>query len=213
MVDGHPDRSLGFAQVLEQAGVEERLQLGSRIGFCAYHGGNLERQTEVIAAEAARLAGASYYAVVQPDSMRYHVSSTKVDPSVSERFSTFMDHCDVVVTVHGYGRRGHFTSLLCGGGNRGLATHVADHLRSTLPAYRTIDDPERIPPGLRGLHSRNPCNLPRKGGMQLELPPRVRGLSPLADHWPAARGPDRFPHVSLLIDALATAAATWPVPR
>ncbi len=210
-MDGHPDRSLSFPQVLDQTGVEEHLELGSRIGFCAYHGGNLERHTEIIAAEAARLSGASFYAVVQPDGMRYHVSSTKVDPSASDRFSTFMDHCDVVITVHGYGRRGHFTSLLCGGGNRGLATHVGDHLRSTLPAYRTIDDPERIPSGLRGLHSRNPCNLPRKGGMQLELPPRVRGLSPLARHWPGP--PGRFPHVSLLIDALATAAATWPLAR
>jgi phage replication-related protein YjqB (UPF0714/DUF867 family) len=128
---------------------------------------------------------------------------------MSTRFQSFIDHCGVVVTVHGYGRRGYFTSLLCGGGNRRLATHVARHVRRAVPAYRTIDDLEAIPAGLRGVHPRNPCNLTRWGGVQLELPPRVRGLSPLSRHWPTGNG-ERFPHVDQLIDGLAAAARSWP---
>lgn len=197
--------------MLGQAGVTEDVELRSRFGFCAYHGGNLERRTEIIASEAARLSGASCYTVVQPPGMRYHVSSSRIDPAGSERFSAFLNHCDVVVTVHGYGRKGHYTSLLCGGANRELARHVAGHLREQLPAYRAIDDIDRIPRGLRGLHRRNPCNLPRQGGMQLELPPRVRGLSPLAQYWPDQSATGRFPHLNHLISALADAAAHWPI--
>ena len=134
----------------------------------------------------------------------------------------------VVVAVHGYGRRNLFTSLLCGGQNRELASHVARHIRAELPAYQTIDDIDEIPKALRGLHPDNPCNLPINGGVQLELPPRVRGLSPLAMFWPSnqdaegrqtlraepaerrRRAMKRFPHVNHLIDGLVKAAADWP---
>jgi phage replication-related protein YjqB (UPF0714/DUF867 family) len=37
-----------------------------------------------------------------------------------------------------------------------------------------IDDVERIPPHLRGVHRANPVNRVRGGGVQIELPPRVR---------------------------------------
>ncbi len=190
--------------------VTEELELRSRFGFTAYHGGNLERRTELIAAGAAKLAGASYYGVVQPIDMHHHISSTKIDPAVSDRFATFIDHCDVVVTVHGYGRRGMYTSLLCGGANRTLAGHVAGCLRDALPAYRTVDDVEQIPKKLRGLHPKNPCNLTSGGGMQLELPPRVRGLTPLVDYWPRSSDASlTFPHLHQLIEGLAKAALTW----
>lgn len=202
-----------FAQLLTLPGVVEELELRGDFGFCAYHGGNLERETDLIAREAATRSGASYYGVVQPIDMHHHIPSTKVNPDVSSKFQAFMDHCNVVVTVHGYGRRGFFTSLLCGGGNRRLASHVAHHVGWALPAYRSIDDLDGIPPGLRGIHPENPCNLPRFGGVQLELPPRVRGLSPLAEHWPTATiGDHRFPHLNHLIDGLAQAAWTWSNP-
>ncbi|MDZ7734430.1 MAG: hypothetical protein U5R31_16370 [Acidimicrobiia bacterium] len=55
------------------------------------------------------------------------------------------------------------------------------------------------------------------GGVQLELPPRIRGLGP---HWaghphgidPGATAPPRaglVPHTASLVDALADAATTW----
>jgi len=113
------------------------------------------------------------------------------------------------VAVHGYGRAGHFTSLLVGGGNRALAGHVGRHLRDALPAYRIVDELDAIPTPLRGVHPRNPVNRPRGGGVQLELPPRVRGLAPLRSHWPGLHG--RWPHLEALIEGLARAARSWPL--
>ncbi|MGB5757037.1 MAG: poly-gamma-glutamate hydrolase family protein [Acidimicrobiales bacterium] len=201
-----------FAELLTKPGVIEVSDLRSRFGFCAFHGGNLERVTEQIASEAAARSGSSFYGVLQPAGMRHHIPSKLVSPDESPRLKAFIEHCDVVVALHGYGRQGHFTSLLCGGANRDLAYHVAHHVRSALPAYRTIDEIEEIPKALRGLHPDNPCNLSSRGGVQLELPPRVRGLSPLARFWPAhCRESKRFPHVNHLIDGLVEAAASWPV--
>jgi hypothetical protein len=99
-----------------------------------------------------------------------------------------------------------FTALLLGGRNRRLADHVAGHLRPKLPAYDIITDVERIPPDLRGMHAANPVNLPRSGGVQIELPPRARGSSPLWWDWEGGL----VPHTEALIAGLADAAIAWP---
>ena len=72
--------------------------------------------------------------------------------------------------------------MLLGGRNRPLATHLAGALRDALDphGYEVVDDLDAIPTELRGVHQRNPVNLPRQAGVQLELPPRVRGQSPLS---------------------------------
>jgi phage replication-related protein YjqB (UPF0714/DUF867 family) len=196
---------IGFAELLALPGVEEHCELRGTFGFMAYHGGALEETTDVIARAAAELAVASYYGVHQPDGMRHHVPSTKIRPQASEALARFVDHVDVVVTIHGYGRRGFFTSLLLGGRNRELADHVAGHLRPKLPAYDIVTDVEQIPRDLRGMHAANPVNLPRAGGVQIELPPRARGSSPLWWDWEGGL----VPHTEALIAGLADAAIAW----
>ena len=196
-----------FANLLARPGVVEVSELRGRVGFMAYHGGALEAMTDVIASRAAERSAASYYAVLQPDGMRDHLSSTKVRPAESGALAEFVDHVDIVITVHGFGRRGLFGSLLLGGQNRRFAEHVGESLRSSLPAYDILTDLETIPKQLRGLHPDNPVNLPRQGGVQIELPPRVRGSSPLWWDW---EGPQLTPHTESLIDGLAVAATTWP---
>ena len=99
-----------------------------------------------------------------------------------------------------------FTSLLLGGQNRDLAGHLAGHLGRALPAYEVLAELDQIPKELRGLHERNPVNRPAGRGVQLELPPRVRGSSPLWWDW---EGPGLTPHTTRLIDALALAATTF----
>jgi phage replication-related protein YjqB (UPF0714/DUF867 family) len=111
-----------------------------------------------------------------------------------------------VITVHGFGRQGYWTSLLLGGQNRRLAGHVARHLRRALPAYDIADDMDRIPAPLQGLHPRNPVNRPPHQGLQIELPPRVRGTSPLWWDW---EHDTPVPHTLSLIGGLAEAAAAW----
>ncbi len=199
-----------FAQLLARPGVVERVSLRGRIGFMAYHGGNLEAMTDVIAERAAAQADASCYSVIQPTGMREHLPSIEVRPAESATLTEFLDHVDVVITIHGFGRRGLFGSLLLGGQNRHLAEHVGATLRPHLPAYDIVTDLDTIPRPLRGLHDRNPVNLPPQRGVQIELPPRVRGSSPLWWDW---EGPELTPHTEALIGGLAAAARTWECPE
>ncbi len=194
---------MSFAELLAHPGVEEVSELRGRLGFAAYHGGGLEEMTDVIARAAAERSGASYYGVHQPPGLEWHVPSTQVSPDDSPALARFLDHVEAVITVHGYGRAGFFTTLLLGGQNRPLAHHVGGHLREALPAYTIVTDLDRIPAPLRGLHPRNPVNLPPRRGVQIELPPRVRGSSPLWWDW---EGPGLTPHTEALIEALAAAA-------
>ena len=196
-----------LAEVLSHDGVTEECVLRSRFGFMAFHGGALEEMTDVIASRAAERAGASYYGIKLPDDLEWHVPSHRVTADQSDLLAGFLDHVDTVITVHGFGRAGFFTSLLLGGRNRRLAAHLAVHLRERLPAYRIIDDIDEIPKNLRGLHQDNPVNVVEHAGVQLELPPRVRGSSPLWWDW---EGPDLTPHTQSLIDALVDAAVAWP---
>jgi phage replication-related protein YjqB (UPF0714/DUF867 family) len=197
---------VSFSELLAHPGVEEVCELRGRFGFMAFHGGSLEEMTDVVARAAAERSGASYYGVHQPPDLQWHIPSTQIDPGVSPVLSAFLAHVEVVVTVHGYGRDGMWSALLVGGRNRLLAAHLGDRLRHQLPAYDVVDELERVPRELRGLHPDNPVNRPRQGGAQLELPPRVRGISPLWWDW---EGPGLTPHTARLVDALADTASTW----
>ena len=53
------------------------------------------------------------------------------------------------------------------------------------------------------MHAANPVNLPRSGGVQIELPPRARGSSPLWWDWEGGL----VPHTEALIAGLGAAAA------
>ncbi len=198
--------SSAFEELLATPGVDEVCELRSRFGFMAYHGGSLEEMTDVIAGAAAERSGSSYYGVHQPQGLEWHIPSTKVSPDASATLATFLDHVDIVITIHGFGRRGYFTTLLVGGQNRNLAEHIGRSLRPRLPAYEVATDLDRIPSELRGLHDRNPVNLPRNQGVQIELPPRVRGTTPLFWDW---EGPGLAPHTESLVQGLVHAVETW----
>lgn len=196
-----------FDELLAHPGVEEILVLRpAQVGFMAFHGGSLEQMTDDIAVAAAERSGCSIYAVVQPPDFRWHLPSAEIDPAHSPALSGFLDHVDVAIAVHGYGRAGLFTSLLLGGQNRPLATHLGAHLRAGLPDYQVVDELDDIPRELRGLHPDNPVNRPTGAGVQLELPPRVRGLGPF---WQDSDHTGHAPHTEALIDALAAAATSW----
>ncbi|HZX54767.1 MAG TPA: poly-gamma-glutamate hydrolase family protein [Ilumatobacteraceae bacterium] len=195
-----------FSELLAMPGVTEVCELRGPIGFMAYHGGRLEAQTDVIASLAAERSGSSYYAVLQPEEVQWHIPSHKFSPSSSPRMKTFLEHVDTVITIHGFGHRDHFTSLLLGGRNRELAEHVAGHLRPRLLDYDVITNLERIPKDLRGLPPDNPVNLPARQGVQIELPPRIRGSSPIWADWDHSV---MVPPMAALIDGLVDAAEMW----
>lgn len=186
-----------FKELLTSPGVAEVVELRSTFGFMAFHGGSLERMTDVVARQAAAAAGASVYAVVQPPDLRWHIPSHIVGAQASPALSSFLDHVEVAVALHGYGRAGCWHKVLLGGSNRGLAAHLASHLAPALPHMEVVADMAAIPRTLQGMHPTNPVNMTAAGGVQVELPPRVRGLTP-----------HRYP-VEPLVEALAAAAASY----
>jgi phage replication-related protein YjqB (UPF0714/DUF867 family) len=195
---------VAFAHFLAHPDVVEHLTLRSRVGFLALHGG-LEPGTGELADAAAERAGASCYAVHQPNDLKHHVPSVEADPDDAPQLAAFLAHVRIVVSVHGYWSRreelGH--AILVGGGCRSLVVNVASRLRCALPDVTVVDDPDAIPPDLRGLDPRNPVNHAALGGVQLELPPRVRVIGRVAER------PEAAPYVAgtqTLIDALATFA-------
>jgi len=189
---------MSFLELLQTPGVEEVLELGSSFGIMAFHGG-LEGGTVEVAREAAARSGASLYMVVQPPDLRWHVPSHRVVAEGSATLAQFLDHVHVVIAVHGYGRRPRPVDVLLGGRNRLLAAELGRRLRSEMPGYRIVDDLDRVPTEMRGLHPGNPVNQPPDAGVQLELPPRARGAV-------TAAGDPCKPHPGIAAALVATVA-------
>lgn len=173
----------------------------------AFHGGFLEKVTDLIANEVATATSSSYYAVLHGEEEPTHISSKFVDPADSPALQQFLDHVDVAIALHGYGRDHLRKVILLGGSNRDLAEHIADQLTIDMPKYEAravIDD---IPKELRGLHPDNPVNLPVQGGVQIELPPTLRWNWD-ERNWSDHGGASRAPQVDEFIASLTTAVSS-----
>lgn len=168
-----------FRDLIATEGVTEEASLRGRVGVMALHGG-LEAYTATAARRCARATGASLYTVVQHEEVRRHLPSTRFDPTQSRNLKAFLEHVSLVVSFHGFGRRGLESTVLVGGGNERLRGRVGEAIAHH-SELRVIADPERIPRGLRGLHPRNPVNLPEFGGAQIELSPQARRDGHLAE--------------------------------
>ncbi|OBK74913.1 poly-gamma-glutamate hydrolase family protein [Mycobacterium sp. 1274761.0] len=198
------DAPQSLSQLLADPAIVEESRLRSRFGFMAIHGGGLEQMTDVIAERAADAAGASVYVLRHPEHYPHHLPSARYRCEESQRLAEFLEHVEVAISVHGYGRLGRSTQLLAGGSNRALAAHVARHV--DVPGYQVVTELAAIPRELRGLHPDNPVNRVRGGGTQLELSPRLRGLSPRSAP-PEEDG--LSPSTSALIQGLVAAAHSW----
>jgi phage replication-related protein YjqB (UPF0714/DUF867 family) len=188
---------MDLAELLTLPGVKEECILRSTVGFMALHGGSQDRGTDQIASRAAEWAGASYYAIVQPSGLRVHLTSRLHDPDHSPRLRSFLQHVDVAISVHGFGRdgfalwldpdrgliiepygpavRGRQTGplrgIILGGMNTQLLDAARELFNRHFPGYHVADERVRL-----GFHSDNPVNLPSAHGVQVELPPALRGI-------------------------------------
>ena len=99
---GSPSLVPVLADLIGTDGVVEELVLRGPVGVMALHGG-LEAGTAPAGRQCARLAGASFYAVVQPGDFRWHVPSTRFDPLESRKLTTFLEHVKMAVSIHGFG--------------------------------------------------------------------------------------------------------------
>ena len=193
---------MDLSELLALPGVEEVCVLRSTVGFIALHGGSQDRGTHEIASRAAERAGASYYAIVQPQDLRVHLTSRRHDPGQSKSMRTFLRHVDVAISVHGFGRdsfslyvdpearlviepygpalRGRQTGpirgIIVGGLNAALVEEACRLLRDRFEGYQAGSERVRL-----GFHPDNPVNLPRAHGVQIELPPALRGIGDLGE--------------------------------
>lgn len=198
-----------LTELLAQPDVHEEVQLRGSFGFMAYHGGHVERVTSLIARQAAAKAGASFYSIEQPPDRPLHIPSTRVQPAESARLASILEHVEVVCTIHGYGREMDKQHVLLGGRNRELASQLGTRLADRLhERFRVITELDDIPRELRGIHPRNPVNLPRHHGVQVELPPGVRWNHDARD-WADGDGLEPTPEVRSVVDALAETARAW----
>jgi phage replication-related protein YjqB (UPF0714/DUF867 family) len=137
----------------------------------ALHGG-LEEGTATIAREAAAASAASFYAVVQPEGLWWHVPSIRYDPRQSTALASFLDYVRAAISLHGFGEPGFEATALLGGRNRVLARRLHNEFRSR--GLKSVSDLAAIPRRLQGTHSRNPVNRPALGGVQVELAMELR---------------------------------------
>jgi phage replication-related protein YjqB (UPF0714/DUF867 family) len=188
---------MDLAELLAMPGIKEVCLLRSKVGFMALHGGSQDRGTDQIARRAAEQVGASYYAIVQPTGLRIHLTSRLHDPDQSERMQAFLEHVDVAISVHGFGRdsfalwfdpgrglivepygpamRGNQTGPLrgtiVGGRNQSLLNAARQLFHERFEGFHVADERVRL-----GFHPDNPVNLPSAHGVQIELPPGLRGI-------------------------------------
>jgi phage replication-related protein YjqB (UPF0714/DUF867 family) len=195
---------MDLAELLTLPGVREESDLRSRVGILALHGGSQDRGTEEIARRTAEEAGASFYAIVQPAGLRVHLTSRLHDPAHSPRLQAFLAHVDIAISVHGFGRDGFvfwvdpdrglvlepygpalkgrqtgpLRGIILGGRNADLLEEARQLFRDRFPGYQVADERVRL-----GFHPDNPVNLPTAHGVQVELPPGLRGIGDLGQEF------------------------------
>ncbi|MFG2358889.1 poly-gamma-glutamate hydrolase family protein [Streptomyces sp. NPDC048521] len=177
---------------------------GSGIGLLSLHGSN-EGGTAELAELVARRCGATSLVFTQPGVRRpVHIPSPRMAADHCALLRAFLDRVCLTVSLHGHMRPWATHTLFLGGGNREAALVLAEELRALTPRFRTVTDLTAIPPALRGLHPRNPVNLTRLGGVQVELPLLARTTG-------AADTPPR-PVADALAAGVARLAQRWPTP-
>jgi phage replication-related protein YjqB (UPF0714/DUF867 family) len=221
-----PER-MDLVELLALPGMAEECVLRSNVGFMALHGGSQDRGTEQIAKRAAEQAGASYYAILHPSNLRVHLTSRLYDPAHSAQLRVFLRHIDVAISVHGFGRdgfalwidrdrglvvepygpavRGRQTGplrgIILGGLNVPLLQAARGLFQERFAGYHVADERVRL-----GFHPENPVNLPSAHGIQVELPPGLRGIGDLGEHL-APRQDGIVNEVVMALVELATWAA------
>jgi phage replication-related protein YjqB (UPF0714/DUF867 family) len=221
-----------LAELLALPGVEEQCVLRSTVGFMALHGGSQDRGTDQIARRAAEQAGASYYAIVQPARLRFHLTSRLHNPDDSALLRSFLAHVDIAISVHGFGRdsfalwvdprcglivqpygpamrgsqSGPLRGIIVGGRNPELLDAARKVFHDRFAGYRLADERVRL-----GFHPDNPVNLPAGRGIQLELPPGLRGIGDFGEHL-VPRDDEVVADVVAALVELAGRAAELPLP-
>ena len=125
--------------------------------------------------------------------------SVAFDAAASPALAAFVGHVDVVVAVHGYGRIDMWTTLLLGGQTR-PGRPIGCGAAGSLGGGFTIVDDLRPSHRAAGSASPQPGEPASRGGVQLELPPRVRSGTAAPTY--------RREYEDAVVDALVEVATT-----
>ncbi|WP_225095117.1 poly-gamma-glutamate hydrolase family protein [Streptomyces sp. CoH27] len=140
------------------------------IGLLALHGSG-EGGTAQLAGSVARRCGVTSLVFTQPDTaVPVHLPSPRMAVDHCALLHEFRSRVSLTVSLHGHLRQEAWHTLFLGGANRAASLVLARELAVLEPRFRIVTDLEEIPAGLRGLHARNPVNLTRLAGVQVELP-------------------------------------------
>jgi phage replication-related protein YjqB (UPF0714/DUF867 family) len=217
-----------LAELLRMQGVREECILRSNVGFMALHGGSQDRGTAEMARRAADRAGASYYAILQPPDLRVHLTSRLHNPDHSASLQAFLNHVDIAISVHGFGREGFalwfdadrgliiepygpalqgkqsgpLRGIILGGLNAQLLDSARQLFQGRFAGYHVADERIRL-----GFHPDNPVNLPSAHGVQVELPPGLRGIGGFGEIWVPQEDRVVIEMVAALVDLAARATA------
>ncbi|MDO0926990.1 poly-gamma-glutamate hydrolase family protein [Streptomyces sp. TG1A-8] len=172
-----PDGVTSERVTIEGVEFAAALTLRSDVGVLALHGSR-EGGTAELAREVAARAGATALVFTQPAGDPVHIPSHRMASAPCASLDRFLSHVCLVVSLHGHFRPAAPRSVFLGGGNRGAARTLGHSLTLLAPDFDAVTDLDRIPTGLRGLHPRNPVNLARDKGVQLELPLSARTHRP-----------------------------------
>ncbi|KUN02805.1 hypothetical protein AQI95_25030 [Streptomyces yokosukanensis] len=143
---------------------------GDGIGLLALHGSN-EGGTAELAGTVARRCGATSLVFTQPGSRRpVHIRSPLMAADHCALLREFLERVSLTVSLHGHMRPEATHTVFLGGGNRPAARTLAEAFAAKAPRFPAVTDLAAIPAALRGVHPRNPVNLTRLAGVQVELP-------------------------------------------
>ncbi|MDH6212776.1 poly-gamma-glutamate hydrolase family protein [Streptomyces pseudovenezuelae] len=150
------------------------LTVGGELGLLALHGSN-EGGTAELAGSVAGRCDATSLVFTQPGVRQpVHIPSPRMAVEHCALLRDFLAHVELVVSLHGHMRPAAPRSIFLGGGNRPAARLLADGFGALRPEFEAVTDLDEIPVALRGQHARNPVNLARRGGVQVELPLAAR---------------------------------------
>ncbi|MFR0355821.1 poly-gamma-glutamate hydrolase family protein [Streptomyces sediminimaris] len=150
------------------------LTTGGEVGLLALHGSN-EGGTAELARSVAERCGATSLVFTQPGVPEpVHIPSPRMAVEHCALLRVFLSRVTLAVSLHGHMRPATPRSIFLGGTNRPAAHLLASGLSALRPRFDPVTDLAEIPAALRGVHARNPVNLPRRGGVQVELPLSAR---------------------------------------
>jgi phage replication-related protein YjqB (UPF0714/DUF867 family) len=221
------------AELLNLPGVEEACVIRSAVGFMALHGGSQDRGTDLIARRAAERAGASYYGIIQPPGLRVHITSRLHRPEHSTVLHRFLQHIEVAISIHGFGRDGFslwvdpdrglvidpygppirgrqtgpLTGIIVGGRNELLVNKARELFHERFEGFDVADPSLRL-----GYHPENPVNLPSSKGVQIELPPGLRGIGPYGEQLVPSDTEEVAELVTALVELAEFASVTKGTP-